>query len=340
MAIYIHNDHPNVVVRALRKLYNPIGFKKGHNAVLAFISLGYLLGFCVAEAQKCNVWGYWAKNNAPGETWAYTSKGMLYKVSITMHIVTVIPAGILVVLQFIPIIRYKALIFHRINGYSVMLLAIIFSITGIIVSKVAFGGDFATQIFAGIFGIAVMINTLLAYINIKRLQIEQHRAWMLRAWAYSASTITLRFIQIGAASMVGMVPDAYRMLACQQINSVGGDAAASYPKCASDPSGWTAVKMNFMGTGVAESMAALQGTFAGAGLLALILHAIGIELYLHFTPAEAERLRQVSYERQLERGFRRPGSSALTSDRLGDAEWTPSKQIAELGVQEKNVAQD
>jgi len=122
MAIYKHNDHPNVVVRALRKVYNPIGFKKGYNAVLAFISLGYLLGFCLASVRSFNVWGFWASNNGPGETWAYTTKGMLYKVSMTMHIVVVIPAGLLVVLQFIPIIRYKALLFHRINGYLVMLL--------------------------------------------------------------------------------------------------------------------------------------------------------------------------------------------------------------------------
>jgi hypothetical protein len=87
-------------------------------------------------------------------------------------------------------------------------------------------------------------------------------------------------------------------------------------------------------------MAALQGTFAGAGLLALILHAIGIELYLHFTPAEAERLREVSYERQLERGFRRPGSAGLTSDRLGDAEWTSPKQNTEQDARDNQVARD
>jgi len=325
MAIYKHNDNPNVVVRILRNLYNPVGFKKGYNAVLAFISLGYILGFCLSQVQKFDVWGYWAINNAPGETWAYTTKGLLYKASMTLHIVVVIPAGLLVVLQFIPIIRYKALILHQINGYLVMLLMLIFSVTGIIISKVAFGGDFATQTFAGVFGIAVILSGALAYINIKRLQIEQHRAWMMRAWAYSACIITLRIIQIIAVIIIGSIPDSYRMLPCEQIDSVGGDSSATYPSCAADSSGWTAVKMDFPGTGVAEIMAAFQGTFAGAGLLAFILHAIGIELYLHFTPAEAQRLRQVSFERQQERGLRRPGSAGVASD-LGDAEWVPLKQ--------------
>jgi hypothetical protein len=40
---------------------------------------------------------------------------------------------------------------------------------------------------------------------------------------------------------------------------------------------------------------------------------------LHLTPREAERLRQVSYARQLEAGMRSPGSAGLTADRLGDA---------------------
>lgn len=338
MAIYKHNDNPNTVVRFLRKIYNPVGFKKGYNAILAFISLGYLLGFCLSQVQSFNVWGYWISNSAPGEPWAYSTKGMLYKVSVTMHIVTVIPAGILATLQFLPIIRYKLLLFHRINGYIVMLLVLLFSVTGTIISKVAFGGDFTTQLFSGIFGIAVMLSTTLAYINIKRLQIEQHRAWMMRAWVYSSCIITLRLIQIIAANIVGMIPDSYRQISCEQIDSVGGEAAALYASCDADPSGWAAVKMDFAGNGVVEIMAALQGTFGGAGILAFILHAIGIELYLHLTPAEAERLRKVSYERQLERGFKHPGSAGLTSDRLGDAEWTPPRKEVEA-AQEMPVAE-
>lgn len=339
MTAHKHNDNPNAVVRFLRKAYNPIGFKKGYNAILAFISLGCLLGFCLAEVQKFSVWGYWASEAAPGEPWAYTANGLLYESSLTIHIVVCIPAGILVTFQFIPIIRYKALLFHRINGYIVILLMLIFSATGMIISKVAFGGDFYTQVFCGIFGVAVILSTTLAYINIKRLQIEQHRAWMMRAWVYSASIITLRLIQIIAANIIGKIPASFRPIPCEQIDSVGGEAASLYANCATDPSGWAVVKMDFAGN-VVEIMAALQGTFGGAGILALILHAIGIELYLHLTSAEAERLRRVSYERQLERGFKRPGSAGITSDRLGDAVWTSSQkdvQAEVVQVQDKSA---
>lgn len=55
-----------------------------------------------------------------------------------------------------------------------------------------------------------------------------------------------------------------------------------------------------------------------------MLHIIGVEIYLNLTPRESERLRRVSYEKQLEAGFDNPGSAGLTSDRWGDAEmYTP-----------------
>jgi hypothetical protein len=49
---------------------------------------------------------------------------------------------------------------------------------------------------------------------------------------------------------------------------------------------------------------------------------------LHLTPREAQRLRQVSYQRQLEAGMRNPGSAGLTTDRLGDTDkWVPSEKL-------------
>ena len=68
--------------------------------------------------------------------------------------------------------------------------------------------------------------------------------------------------------------------------------------------------------------AAVQYTlcFNAAMWLALSLHVLGVELYLHLTPAEAARLRRISYKRQIEAGMRWPGNAGLTSERLGDAE--------------------
>ena len=73
-------------------------------------------------------------------------------------------------------------------------------------------------------------------------------------------------------------------------------------------------------------MMTLSLNFGMAGVLAFIMHAAGIEIYLKLTPREGERLRQVSYERQLERGFANPGSAGLVLEKFGDAEpWAPKE---------------
>ena len=80
--------------------------------------------------------------------------------------------------------------------------------------------------------------------------------------------------------------------------------------------------------GVEEVNAALEIVFAQSGLIAFLIHAVLAEVYFHLTPGESERLRNVSYERQLERGYKKPGSGGLTSDRLGDApRWRPTTMV-------------
>lgn len=91
-----------------------------------------------------------------------------------------------------------------------------------------------------------------------------------------------------------------------------------------------AVNANFGGS-TAELMSAMNVSFGMAGWLATGLHAIGVEVYvsfyddhlscvhllmkkqLHLTPKESERLRQVSYQRQLEAGFKNPGHAGLVA---------------------------
>jgi hypothetical protein len=65
--------------------------------------------------------------------------------------------------------------------------------------------------------------------------------------------------------------------------------------------------------------AALGIGFGSAGWIAWWIHAVLVELYLRLTPAESERLREVSFERQRERGMKNPGSAGLVVQKLGDA---------------------
>lgn len=59
---------------------------------------------------------------------------------------------------------------------------------------------------------------------------------------------------------------------------------------------------------------------------------MGVEVYLALTPAESERLKVVSYEKQLEAGFENPGNAGLTAERWGDASvWAPPRTVAAGG---------
>ena len=101
-----------------------------------------------------------------------------------MHLAGILPATFLACFQFVPVIRHKVLIFHRMNGYIIVLLVLVSSAGVLIFLRHAFGGDVSTQTASGLMIIMTTLALAAAIYNIKRLQIDQHRAMMLRVWAY------------------------------------------------------------------------------------------------------------------------------------------------------------
>ncbi|KAL8726533.1 MAG: hypothetical protein Q9166_006665 [cf. Caloplaca sp. 2 TL-2023] len=333
------SNPPNGFIHGMRKVYHPIGFQKGYNFALWFIFGGALFGFILARLQYLSVGGRFKEGSAPGE-WFYLQKGH-ERIGITLHLVTIIPAGFLLVFQFIPAIRHKLLIFHRINGYVILLLLLLSNVGALMIARHSFNGEFETQVLVGLLAIMTTVGAVLAYVNIKRLQIDQHRAWMLRTWFYAGSIITLRIIMIISALIISKTGGFYQAWPCEKISFLFEDDPAgfqrAYPACFTangTMDGWVAVRAKFAGN--APQIAASLGlTFGSAGWLALAIHAIGVELYLQMTPREANRLRVVSYQRQLEAGFSHPGSSGLTSDRWGDADvWQPPNGALNAKVEE------
>ncbi|EMC91919.1 hypothetical protein BAUCODRAFT_57336, partial [Baudoinia panamericana UAMH 10762] len=323
MAIHNPEAHNNAFVRVMRKAYHPIGFKKGYNAVLWFIFAGALLGFSLSKLPIMNVNGVFSKQAAPGEWFWYSKK--FYNIFIHIHLICIIPGSIFAVVQFIPIIRYKLLLLHRMNGYLVSLLLVAANIGALGIARHAFGGSISTQTAVGVLAIGTTTSLFLAIYNIKRLQIDQHRAWMLRTWFWAGSIITVRMIMIIIATVISQTSNYftyYTVMRCEQISFTAGEHIAStYQSCKANPTGLAIVRANLSDPANAlEAAAALQLGFDTAMWLAIVLHVVGIELYLRLTPAETERLRKVSYERQLERGMRQSGSAGLVAERLGDAE--------------------
>jgi len=288
--------------------------------------------YCPAEARTGG------NGAAPGECYYYKNF-LRYKVGILMHLAGIFPASFIAVLQFTPFIRQRWILLHRIGGYMAITLYII-SLAGVLmIARHALGGSLDVQAWVGFVGFGVLGCFGLAWYNIKKLQIEQHRAWMLRGWFYAASIITSRFIMIISAVIISN-RGYYAVWSCGKILSTYADKnmgslLEDYPVCdsfanGSNPDQVAPVLASFAGNSSGGVGAALNLSFGMALWLALNLHAIGIEVYLHLTPREAERLRKVSYARQLEAGMRNPGSAGLTADRLGDSDrWVgPDRKVS------------
>ena len=295
-----------------------------------------MLGFSLARLSYLNIGGKasssFANSSSPGE-WFWYRQGT-YRIGITLHLATILPAGLLMVWQFVPVIRHKLLIFHRINGYVVIILVLLSNVGALMIMRRAFGGSLETQAGLGLLVIITTISMCLAFYNIKRLQIDQHRAWMLRTMFYLGTIITLRLIMIISALIISKLESTYTTMPCEQIAFIyGSDTVLSrkYPQCTGQNTalGGRAVVLASFNAGNPEQIgASLDVSFGMALWLAIFMHVVGVEIYLALTPKESNRLRQVSYERQMEKGYKNPGSAGLTSDRWGDADtWKPAKNM-------------
>lgn len=311
------NDTVSPKPGAFANIYGALGFKKGYNFILWFIFGGAMFGFALSRFMLLHVPTLKA-DLAPGE-WYYM-RTSLYKPAILIHLGTVLPAGILAVLQFIPAIRYKALIVHRICGYVAVFLLTMGVATGFVLGRRSFGGDISIQ--AGVFamGTATLVSVALAYWNIKLLQIDQHRKWMLRTWFYASSIITLRILLIITAKIISAINQYHVAWSCEEVAFLMDNdtqLAATYPTCVNGQGdGFVAVPARW--TKAVNIGSAFRMSFGPALWVAFIVHALGVEIYIHLTPGESARLRKVSYEKQLERGVKNPGSMGTTSDHLGD----------------------
>ena len=137
-----------------------------------------MFGFCLARTPYLAVDTYFRKNAAPGE-WFYCRQPF-YRAGIILHLAAVIPAGVLAAVRFTPVLRRKALMLHRINGYGLIILVTLANVSGLMIARRSFGGTVETQMFVGLLALATTASMAMAWINIRRLQIAQHRAWMLR----------------------------------------------------------------------------------------------------------------------------------------------------------------
>lgn len=333
------------------RIYKSVGFTRGYNFPLWIIFAGGIFAFCLSRLPELHNYDETFKHGyalAPG-LWYYFRSGV-YRVGMRIHLAAVLPAGILLVLQFTPVIRHRWLLLHRINGYLVITLFFISNVGAFMLLRHKQSGNrMGIQAAEALLSIATTVGMALAWWNIRRKQVEQHRAWMLRTMIWYGAIISSRLVNLAATPLAAMVGGHWAVATCDEIDFINGEyglpfPAARYPQCFASAagggsgSGTTPTLDRFMHVPVSATMdngapeeiaASIMAPFAASLWISMVLHAVGVEIYLHLTPRETERLRAASHQKQLEAGFRHPGSAGLTADRLGDAEpWSPPASSA------------
>lgn len=170
------------------KMRRALGFSKGYNLAL-FIALGgTLMAFTLSQFSYVDVEGsFCVSGDQVGECY-YD----FMKLALKIHLKTVMPASVLVCFQFIPAIRRRCPVLHGVNGYLVFILSVVSSVGGVMSSWHAFGGEVGTHLLAGVLFIAFVGSMIMGIYNIRMGQVQKHRNWMLRGWAYVSR---VQFIQ-------------------------------------------------------------------------------------------------------------------------------------------------
>jgi uncharacterized membrane protein len=207
-------------------------------AFAGVIFAGGMLGFSLSRLSDLDFDHHFKDGFAlvPGY-WYYFHDGH-YRVGMIMHLATVLPAGILVVLQFTPVIRKKFITFHRINGYTVLLLLLISNGAACVVlpHKQGGGARTATQTAEAFLVIITTLGMAMAWWNIRRKQIDQHRAWMLRTMFYLGTIITSRVINFISAPIISRIDNYYGVWSCDELDFLYKNLGmpfpeAEYPQC-------------------------------------------------------------------------------------------------------------
>ncbi|KAH7322105.1 hypothetical protein B0J17DRAFT_293110 [Rhizoctonia solani] len=213
-----------------------------------------------------------------------------YKISpngvlLLIHLACVLPASMLSIIQFVPRLRAKFMSWHRYAGRVINVLTMISSICGIAIGRVSFGGDLSTQTATFALGTMTLYSIVAGWKAIRQRKIEEHRIWMVRAWAYQMSIVTLRVIMPITMTLISLRGGYYVTMSCNEVaNSLNNTDQffREYPQCQPN---WTGKRLEYVAVqvGLEDGLplaAGARATFGMAAWLAIWIHLIGTECYI------------------------------------------------------------
>ncbi|CAE6448992.1 unnamed protein product [Rhizoctonia solani] len=314
-------DNPGELDYSPQRPWWMLGFEKRSSFGLFVFFGGAMMGYSLAKSPTMS-FKELLKTFFPGE--GYWFEQTFWKINLMIHIFTSIrkhsvpkfsttltrrhyppAASLFSVFCFLPITWKRWPRLHGILGYTVSLLLAISCICAAIAGRRGQGGDLNTQsafyILASGAGGAVVLGCAAA----RRGEFDAHREWMIRAWFYNGALVTTKITALLSAQVITAINTYYSVWMCSEVGYVLKSADAltqGFPQCAtphalSSPNKvYVAVHASWK-EGELGQGSAIRASYGMALWIAIILHEVGIEIYLRMTLSESDKLRELSVQR-------------------------------------------
>ncbi|KAE9368522.1 hypothetical protein N431DRAFT_547495 [Stipitochalara longipes BDJ] len=251
----------------------------------------------------------WMRPQAPGgKFWFETNWWLGW--GLRWHVWLMIPVGILLPFQFVPRLRTRNPALHRWLGRLLIIAVSLGNVGGMIATRRSFGGTIAAQTSFGMLVIISSFSIFKAWVAIRERKVDRHRVWMLRAWSYICSVLTLRILMaVFSFSIVYISPNRYKTVStCAEVLHTYETLSCNftrslprllerYPSCI-DLSGegtrdvFVAINASLDVMRPEEIFSMLSLVYGTCAFLGLMVHMLGVELYLEWSKFEDERLRK------------------------------------------------
>jgi len=260
-----------------------LGFGERFSLLFFIIFGGALAGFCFARVLMM-IPSNLEKDTVPGEWYWYRQH--MYKQCAFIHIYLSIIAGVFAVFQFIPMIRRRKIIIHRINGYFVLCNLLPGTVAGSIVARRSFGGELNSQ--AAFYTVGSMIG-FAAFMGISNVkQTRKHRKWMLRTVSYTASVVTARILSVIARTIISFSGSYYAVWTCDEISFLlnnSTDVTSRFPACGTgaDPMHVHVPVHASVRADPINFGSSMRVSFGMVLWIAMLIHVVGVEIYIRGT---------------------------------------------------------
>ncbi|KAG8718817.1 hypothetical protein FRC09_012059 [Ceratobasidium sp. 395] len=305
------------------------GFQKKLSLGLFIVFAGAILGFSLARTPMLRFQGL-LKITTPGEGYWYSKP--IWKPNVMVHIWTSLPASFFSVFCFLPLTYNRWPRFHGYLGYVVSLLQVIACVCGAVAGRHAQGGDLNVQSAVYMMGSASGGAVVMGCYEAWRGDIAAHREWMLRGWFYNGTFVTTRVTALLSAQVITAINTYFSLWRCSEVNYVlnynSQLLTQRYPLCGTSegfarPDDTYVAVHSSWNEGRLGRGSASRASFGMALWVAMLLHFLGIELYLRMTTKESKWWREWSKRKatgsQLPRQVSRYADHTLANNAKGQS---------------------